>query len=88
MEMVGTPQASERRTVGGLIFTGQSPESDVRAQKHDIEAPFESDYHPGLVVHDSEGFQAGAEKELVAFRKFLKRRTNYQNPDEQLHAIW
>lgn len=67
---------------------GQSPESDMTAQKHDIEAPFESDYHPGLVVHDSEGFQAGTQKEFDVFRKFLKRRTSHQNPDEQVHAIW
>lgn len=70
------------------MHVGQSPESNLRAQTHDIEVPCESDYHPGLVIHDSEGFQAGTENEFDAFKKFLKRRTNNQSFDEQLHAIW
>ncbi|KAG6362349.1 hypothetical protein INS49_010579 [Diaporthe citri] len=53
-----------------------------------LNRPFETDKHPGLILHDSEGFQAGDTKEVVAFEKFLKKRLMAPDVEDQLHAIW
>ena len=55
---------------------------------HDIDEAFESDKHPGIIIHDSRGFQAGDTKELDQFEKFIKTRSAIDNPKESLHAIW
>ncbi|KAF4938958.1 Uncharacterized protein CGCF413_v011701 [Colletotrichum fructicola] len=49
---------------------------------------FESDLHPGIIIHDSEGFQAGNSKEVSAFKKFLKARSGSPDIKQNLHAIW
>ncbi|OHE92277.1 hypothetical protein CORC01_12446 [Colletotrichum orchidophilum] len=56
--------------------------------EHDIEEGFESDQHPGIIIHDSEGFQAGNSKEVTAFKKFLKARSGNVKVRDNLHAIW
>ncbi|KAK0369223.1 hypothetical protein CLIM01_13420 [Colletotrichum limetticola] len=56
--------------------------------KHDIKVGFESDQHPGIIIHDSEGFQTGDTKEVDELKKFLKARTNNVKVKDNLHAIW
>ncbi|EXF74204.1 hypothetical protein CFIO01_06798 [Colletotrichum fioriniae PJ7] len=56
--------------------------------KHDIEVGFESDQHPGIIIHDSEGFQTGNTKEVDALKRFLKARANNVKVEDNLHAIW
>ncbi|KAE9575008.1 hypothetical protein CGMCC3_g9082 [Colletotrichum fructicola] len=72
-----------------------SPETETpetcgseRRAEHDIEQAFESDLHPGIIIHDSEGFQAGNSKEVSAFKKFLKARSGSPDIKQNLHAIW
>lgn len=55
---------------------------------HDINEAFESDSHPGIIIHDSRGFQAGDANEVDQFRRFIKKRSTLSNPKEALHAIW
>ncbi|ETS80105.1 hypothetical protein PFICI_07634 [Pestalotiopsis fici W106-1] len=62
--------------------------SHGKAGVHDIEEGFQDANHPGIIIHDSEGFQAGGTKEVKAFNKFLADRCGQTKPEEKLHAIW
>lgn len=55
---------------------------------HNINEAFESEHHPGIIIHDSRGFQAGDTRELGQFQDFIKRRSKIDDPKESLHAIW
>ncbi|KAI1266036.1 hypothetical protein F5Y18DRAFT_35462 [Xylariaceae sp. FL1019] len=55
---------------------------------HDINQAFESANHPGLLIHDSRGWQAGSDTELDLIAKFLRHRAFQKNPAEALHVIW
>jgi hypothetical protein len=55
---------------------------------HDINQAFESPNHPGLLIHDSRGWQAGSDSELDLIAKFLRHRAFQKNPAEALHVIW
>ncbi|KAI1295162.1 hypothetical protein F5Y03DRAFT_410636 [Xylaria venustula] len=55
---------------------------------HDINQAFENPNHPGLLIHDSRGWQAGSDAELDEIAKFLRYRAFQKNPAEALHVIW
>jgi GTP-binding protein EngB required for normal cell division len=55
---------------------------------HDINQAFESPNHPGLLIHDSRGWQAGSDQELDLIAKFLRHRAFQKDPAESLHVIW
>ncbi|XEV03181.1 hypothetical protein FSHL1_008468 [Fusarium sambucinum] len=55
---------------------------------HDINVAFESPKHPGLLIHDSRGWQAGSDTELDLIAKFLRHRAYQEDPAEALHVIW
>lgn len=55
---------------------------------HDINQGFESDQYPGVIIHDSEGFEAGDAKRVQAFEEFLKKRSSRVATQHQLHAVW
>ncbi|KAG9527209.1 hypothetical protein KCU93_g5369, partial [Aureobasidium melanogenum] len=63
-------------------------ESHMKQGDHNINESFESEHHPGIIIHDSRGFQAGDNRELEQFRDFIKKRSVTSNPKENLHAIW
>ena len=64
-------------------------ESNNYAQgQHDINTAFESPNHPGLLIHDSRGWQAGSDHELDLIGKFLRHRAFQKDPAESLHVIW
>jgi hypothetical protein len=64
-------------------------ESTTYAQGvHDINVAFESPNHPGLLIHDSRGWQAGSDHELDLIAKFLRHRAFQKDPAESLHVIW
>ncbi|KAK2035957.1 hypothetical protein LZ31DRAFT_636809 [Colletotrichum somersetense] len=81
----GVGKSTLLNKVFGFAMTQEN--SDQRGQ-HNIEDGFESDHHPGIIIHDSEGFQAGNKKEIAVFKKFLKKRADSKNLRDQLHAIW
>ncbi|KAI0866151.1 hypothetical protein F4860DRAFT_459102 [Xylaria cubensis] len=55
---------------------------------HDVDEGFEMDTLPGLIVHDSRGFQSGATEEIELLERFVKKRAAAPNPEDRLDAIW
>src|SRR5438034_10482966 len=55
---------------------------------HDIDQGFESDSHPGVIIHDSRGFQGGCDEEVNLLKKFIKKHSSMANPADRLDAIW
>ncbi|KAI8625009.1 hypothetical protein F5Y19DRAFT_451960 [Xylariaceae sp. FL1651] len=55
---------------------------------HDVDEGFEMDTLPGLIVHDSRGFQSGATEEIELLEKFVKKRASAAKPEDRLDAIW
>ncbi|KAI0199046.1 hypothetical protein F4808DRAFT_227317 [Astrocystis sublimbata] len=55
---------------------------------HDVDEGFEMDTLPGLIVHDSRGFQSGATEEIELLERFVKKRANAAKPEDRLDAIW
>ncbi|KAI0969771.1 hypothetical protein F4678DRAFT_438136 [Xylaria arbuscula] len=55
---------------------------------HDVDEGFEMDTLPGLIVHDSRGFQSGATEEIELLEKFVKKRASAAKSEDRLDAIW
>ena len=55
---------------------------------HDINQGFESDQYPGVIIHDSEGFESGDSHRVQSFEEFLKKRSSTSAKSQQLHAVW
>ncbi|KIV98906.1 hypothetical protein, variant [Verruconis gallopava] len=72
--------------VFGVEMTEES--NDYSQGVHDIDKAFESPNHPGLLIHDSRGWQAGSDHELDLIAKFLRHRAFQKDPAESLHVIW
>lgn len=72
--------------VFGVEMTEESVSYDQGV--HDINQAFESPRHPGLLVHDSRGWQAGSDAELNLIAQFLRHRAFQNDPAEALHVIW
>lgn len=68
----------------------QTTEASMTEGKHDINKAIESDQHPGIIIHDSEGYQAGSDEEVKLFEEFLKKRCGDAQLEakESLHAVW
>jgi hypothetical protein len=43
---------------------------------------------PDLVVHDSGGFEAGADDEYKAIEAFLKEKSEVADVADRVHVIW
>ncbi|KAL6250476.1 hypothetical protein RBB50_002778 [Rhinocladiella similis] len=72
--------------VFGVEMTGES--QSYQQGVHDINQAFESPNHPGLLIHDSRGWQAGSDHELDLIAKFLRHRAFQRDPAQSLHVIW
>ncbi|KLP14040.1 uncharacterized protein LW94_2605 [Fusarium fujikuroi] len=72
--------------VFGVEMTDESLSYDQGV--HDVNVAFESPKHPGLLIHDSRGWQAGSDTELDLIAKFLRHRAFQEDPAEALHVIW
>ncbi|KAI1266061.1 hypothetical protein F5Y18DRAFT_416856 [Xylariaceae sp. FL1019] len=55
---------------------------------HDVDEGFEMDTLPGLIVHDSRGFQSGATEEIELLERFVKKRAAAAQREDRLDAIW
>jgi hypothetical protein len=49
---------------------------------------FSFKHNPGFIFHDSPGFEAGGEEELMAVMSFIQERANSKAVEDQIHAIW
>ncbi|KAG7038260.1 peptidoglycan binding domain protein [Colletotrichum scovillei] len=81
----GVGKSTLLNCVFGITMT---QEQASRRGIHNINDAFETDEHPGIIIHDSEGFQAGNLKEVSAFKEFLVKRSGQTQTEENLHAIW
>ena len=86
--IIGNAGVGKSTLLNKVFGVPMSMESEDKSGKHDINEAFELDQHPGLIIHDSEGFQAGDNQELMVFENFLKERSDTLDPDKQLNAIW
>lgn len=55
---------------------------------HDVRQEITFDDRPDLIVHDSGGFEAGADEEFVAIEGFLKEKAAAVDVKDRLHVIW
>jgi GTPase SAR1 family protein len=55
---------------------------------HDVREEIRFEGRPDLVVHDSGGFEAGADDEFQAIEAFLKEKSTATDVMERLHVIW
>lgn len=55
---------------------------------HDVRQEITFEDRPDLIVHDSGGFEAGADEEFVAIEGFLKEKSAATDVKDRLHVIW
>ncbi|KAM0426584.1 hypothetical protein ACHAPT_008277 [Fusarium lateritium] len=79
-----------KSTLINKVFGVEMTDESLSYQQgvHDINVAFESPKHPGLLIHDSRGWQAGSDTELDLIAKFLRHRAFQEDPAEALHVIW
>jgi hypothetical protein len=54
---------------------------------HDVREEITFAGRPDLIVHDSGGFEAGADEEFVAIEAFLKDKSNAGDIMDRLHVV-
>lgn len=69
----------------GVEVTGSS--NRTRGM-HDVKREITFEGRPDLIVHDSGGFEAGAETELHAISDFMRERAEAVDIRDRLHVIW
>lgn len=62
--------------------------SDRTRGIHDVREEITWEGRPDLIVHDSGGFEAGADEEFQAIEAFLKEKAEAQSITAKLHVIW
>ncbi|KAI1129440.1 hypothetical protein F5Y10DRAFT_238256 [Nemania abortiva] len=72
------------KVFGSIVTQESSNDHGV----HDVDEGFEMDTLPGLIVHDSRGFQSGATEEIELLERFVKKRASAGKPEDRLDAIW
>ncbi|GJE91865.1 GTPase domain-containing protein [Phanerochaete sordida] len=55
---------------------------------HNIEKALRFKNNDLLLVHDSEGFEAGVTKEFAVVNAFIERRATLEDVSERLHMVW
>ncbi|KAK4546616.1 hypothetical protein LTR36_001833 [Oleoguttula mirabilis] len=55
---------------------------------HDCREEITFEGRPDLIVHDSGGFEAGADDEYLAIEAFLKDKSAAEDVKDKLHVIW
>jgi len=60
----------------------------MQRDSHDIEKEIEFEGNSKIIVHDSEGFEAGKLNEVDVVRKFIDRRSQERDINERLHLVW
>lgn len=55
---------------------------------HNVREEITWEGRPDLIVHDSGGFEAGADDEFQEIEAFLKEKSEEQNILARVHIIW
>ena len=72
-----------------LLLTNKQTQSSNRTRGiHDVRQEITFEGRPDLVVHDSGGFEAGADSEFQAIEAFLKEKSTAVEVMDRLHVIW
>ena len=70
-----------------ILMKVQTAESNLKHGIHNIEEAIESEYNPGLRIHDSLGFRTGDVEGIKKVERFIQARSS-ADITERLHAIW
>lgn len=71
------------------LIQSQTAHSDLHMGIHDVNSPLQAKSRPSVLIHDSEGFEAGSSEQLTIIENFIKTRCDeHLNYSEKLHAIW
>lgn len=62
--------------------------SDRSRGIHDVREEIRFEGRPDLIVHDSGGFEAGADAEFKAIEEFLKTKSEVVDVKDRVHVIW
>lgn len=66
----------------------QTKSSDRTRGVHHIKDEITHEGRPDLIIHDSEGFEAGDESQIRDVEEFFKDRASQTQLQERLHVIW
>lgn len=66
----------------------QTAISDRKRGLHDIRQELIHENRPGLIIHDSRGFEAGDESQIHEVAKFVKEKSSQTRIEDRLHVIW
>ncbi|KAL4075589.1 hypothetical protein J3A83DRAFT_1996711 [Scleroderma citrinum] len=55
---------------------------------HDIQNELIFRSSPGIIFHDSRGFEAGSEDEVMLVKNFIVECTTTMQAEKKIHAIW
>ncbi|KAJ5777168.1 hypothetical protein N7520_000414 [Penicillium odoratum] len=85
----GKTGAGKSTLLNAVFGVPLTPLSDSRpCEMHHVDEAFESDRHPGIIIHDSRGFQNGKEEELTILQTFVHSRAIEPEENDRLDAIW
>jgi hypothetical protein len=56
--------------------------------EHEIENEMVFRSSPGLIFHDSRGFESGGVAELNRVKAFISERAKKKKLQDQLHVVW
>ena len=56
--------------------------------EHDVRVEFTFESNPQFIFHDSPGFEAGGEQELLDVLSFIEEKARATEVMDQIHAIW
>ncbi|KAL8766023.1 MAG: hypothetical protein Q9194_006392 [Teloschistes cf. exilis] len=62
--------------------------SDRKCGQHDVQEGFCHENRPDLIIHDSEGFEAGDGSQVQAIGQFVRERSKMPRIEDRLHVIW
>ncbi|KAL4065653.1 hypothetical protein V8B97DRAFT_2105591 [Scleroderma yunnanense] len=76
------------------VFNSEGKKVNVVVQgslergEHNIDDELIFRSNPGFIFHDSRGFEAGSEQEVVLMKNFLTDRATAMKLEKRIHAIW
>ncbi|KAG5634986.1 hypothetical protein H0H81_000137 [Sphagnurus paluster] len=70
------------------IFGVKTDISDGKPGKADIDKELISERNDHFILHDSMGFEPGANEQFETVKEFIRRRNGMQHIKDNIHAIW
>ncbi|KAL4070079.1 hypothetical protein V8B97DRAFT_1871795 [Scleroderma yunnanense] len=96
--VIGRSNAGKTTILQRVCNTTELPENfNIEGKKftkypqrgyHNIEDELIFRSNPGFIFHDSRGFEAGSDGELMVMKKFVAERATATKLAKRIHAIW